>query len=76
MATFKRVGLINTFWDKMTRGVTANGLPESHAAALAMLVYVLTWVKCHYPEMFATALLNSQPMDFYGPPPQIVRDAR
>lgn len=31
--------------------------------------------KCHYPDIFATALINSQPMGFYAPA-QIERDAR
>ena len=51
------------------------GFPESHAASFALLVYVSAWIKCHYPEVFACALLNSQPMGFYAPA-QIVRDAR
>ena len=33
------------------------------------------WLKCHYPDVFAAALLNSQPMGFYAPA-QIVRDAQ
>ena len=33
------------------------------------------WLKCHHPEVFAAALLNSQPMGFYAPA-QLVRDAR
>src|SRR5262249_29621822 len=49
--------------------------PESHAASFALLVYVSSWIKCFYPEVFACALLNSQPMGFYAPA-QIVRDAR
>ena len=32
-------------------------------------------MKCYYPDVFAAALLNSQPMGFYAPA-QIVRDAR
>jgi len=32
-------------------------------------------MKCHYPDVFAAALLNSQPMGFYAPA-QLVRDAR
>ena len=32
-------------------------------------------MKCHYPDVFAAALLNSQPMGFYAPA-QIVRDAQ
>ncbi len=51
------------------------GFPESHAASFALLVYVSSWLKCHYPEVFACGLLNAQPMGFYAPA-QIVRDAR
>jgi error-prone DNA polymerase len=51
------------------------GFPESHAASFALLAYASAWLKCHHPETFACALLNSQPMGFYGPA-QIVRDAR
>ncbi|WP_207458986.1 error-prone DNA polymerase [Azospirillum sp. SYSU D00513] len=51
------------------------GFPESHAASFALLVYVSAWVKHHHPDVFACALLNSQPMGFYAPA-QIVRDAR
>ncbi|ARO14872.1 error-prone DNA polymerase [Ketogulonicigenium robustum] len=56
-------------------GFADYGFPESHAAAFALLVYVSAWLKCHYPAVFACALLNSQPMGFYAPA-QIVRDAR
>ncbi|MBB3262539.1 error-prone DNA polymerase [Azospirillum sp. OGB3] len=51
------------------------GFPESHAASFALLAYVSAWMKCHHPDVFAAALLNSQPMGFYAPA-QIVRDAR
>ena len=51
------------------------GFPESHAASFALLVYVSAWLKCRYPEVFAAAILNSQPMGFYAPA-QLVRDAR
>src|ERR1700686_2719360 len=51
------------------------GFPESHAASFALLVSVSSWIKCFSPEVFACALLNSQPMGFYAPA-QIVRDAR
>ena len=51
------------------------GFPESHAASFALLVYASAWLKCRYPDVFAAALLNSQPMGFYAPA-QIVRDAR
>ena len=32
-------------------------------------------MKCHHPDVFCVALLNSQPMGFYAPA-QVVRDAR
>jgi error-prone DNA polymerase len=95
MATFRNVGTIHTFRDKLIEGMAARGydrdfaercfkqiegfgtygFPESHAASFALLVYVSAWIKCHYPTVFAAALLNSQPMGFYAPA-QIVRDAR
>jgi error-prone DNA polymerase len=56
------------------QGFGEYGFPESHAASFALLVYVSSWIKCHYPAAFAAALLNSQPMGFYAPA-QIVRDA-
>ncbi|MBV8650092.1 MAG: error-prone DNA polymerase [Alphaproteobacteria bacterium] len=56
-------------------GFGTYGFPESHAASFALLVYVSAWIKCHYPDVFAASLLNSQPMGFYAPA-QIVRDAR
>jgi error-prone DNA polymerase len=95
MATFKRVGTIDSFKDKFLRGMAERhydakfaadcwnqiegfgsyGFPESHAASFANLVYASCWLKCHYPDVFAAALLNSQPMGFYAPA-QIVRDAQ
>jgi error-prone DNA polymerase len=51
------------------------GFPESHAASFANLVYGSAWIKCRYPDVFACALLNSQPMGFYAAA-QIVRDAQ
>ncbi len=94
MATFRRVGTIQTFRDKFITNMSARGydrdfaaacfkqiegfgeygFPESHAASFALLVYASAWIKCHYPDLFAAALLNSQPMGFYAPA-QIVRDA-
>ena len=57
------------------KGFGSYGFPESHAASFAKLVYISSWLKCHYPDIFAAALLNAQPMGFYAPA-QIVRDAR
>jgi error-prone DNA polymerase len=95
MATFRRVGTIRYFRDKLIDGMAGRGyprdfaercfrqiegfgeygFPESHAASFALLVYASAWMKCRYPDVFAAALLNSQPMGFYAPA-QIVRDAR
>jgi error-prone DNA polymerase len=95
MATFRRVGTIHTFQEKMVEGMAAKGydrsfaercfkqiegfgeygFPESHAASFALLVYASCWMKCRYPDVFACALLNAQPMGFYSAS-QIVRDAR
>jgi len=60
---------------KQLEGFGSYGFPESHAASFALLVYVSCWLKCYYPDVFATALLNSMPMGFYQPA-QIVIDAR
>lgn len=60
---------------KQIEGFGSYGFPESHAASFALLVYVSCWLKAHYPDAFACALLNSQPMGFYAPS-QIVRDAQ
>ena len=56
------------------KGFAEYGFPESHAASFALLVYASCWLKCHYPDVFACALLNSQPMGFYASS-QLVRDA-
>jgi len=60
---------------RQLEGFSGYGFPESHAASFALLVYASSWIKCHHPEVFCTALLNSQPMGFYAPA-QLVRDAR
>jgi error-prone DNA polymerase len=60
---------------RQLEGFGSYGFPESHAASFAHLVYISCWLKYHYPDVFATALLNSQPMGFYHPE-QIVRNAR
>jgi error-prone DNA polymerase len=60
---------------KQIEGFGSYGFPESHAASFALLVYASCWLKCHYPDVFCAAILNSQPMGFYAPA-QLVRDAR
>jgi error-prone DNA polymerase len=60
---------------KQLEGFGSYGFPESHAASFALLVYVSSYIKWKYPDVFAAALLNSMPMGFYQPA-QIVIDAR
>lgn len=60
---------------RQLEGFGSYGFPESHAASFALLVYVSSWIKCYYPDVFACALLNSMPMGFYQPS-QIIIDAR
>lgn len=60
---------------KQLEGFGSYGFPESHAVSFALLVYVSSWMKCYYPDVFACALLNSMPMGFYQPA-QIIIDAQ
>jgi error-prone DNA polymerase len=60
---------------RQIEGFGEYGFPESHAASFALLAYDSAWLKCHEPEAFLAALLNSQPMGFYAPA-QLVQDAR
>ena len=60
---------------KQISGFGEYGFPESHAHSFAILAYFSSWMKCHEPAVFLAALLNSQPMGFYGPS-QLVQDAR
>jgi error-prone DNA polymerase len=50
----------------MLEGFADYGFPESHAASFALLSYASAYVKCHYPAIFAAAILNVQPMGFYS----------
>ncbi len=60
---------------RQLEGFGSYGFPESHAASFASLVYISSWIKCYYPDVFACAILNSQPMGFYQPA-QLISDAR
>jgi error-prone DNA polymerase len=60
---------------KQIEGFGEYGFPESHAASFALLVYASAWLKCHHPDAFLAALLNSQPMGFYAPA-QLTQDAK
>ena len=59
---------------KQLEGFGSYGFPESHAASFALLVYVSSWIKCFYPDVFCCAILNSMPMGFYQPA-QLIGDA-
>ncbi|MBV8435237.1 MAG: error-prone DNA polymerase, partial [Candidatus Eremiobacteraeota bacterium] len=59
----------------MLEGFADYGFPESHAASFALLAYASAYVKCHYPAIFAAAILNVQPMGFYSTE-VLVNDAR
>jgi error-prone DNA polymerase len=60
---------------KQMEGFGEYGFPESHAASFAILVYISCWLKKHEPACFLAAMLNSQPLGFYGPA-QLVQDAQ
>jgi error-prone DNA polymerase len=59
----------------MLEGFADYGFPESHAASFALLAYESAYLKCHYPNVFAAAILNVQPMGFYSTE-VLVNDAR
>ena len=59
----------------MLEGFADYGFPESHAASFALLAYESAYLKCHYPAIFAAAILNVQPMGFYSTE-VLVNDAR
>ncbi|MBC5784948.1 error-prone DNA polymerase [Ramlibacter sp. USB13] len=60
---------------KQILGFGEYGFPESHAYSFALLAYDSSWLKCHEPECFLAAMLNSQPMGFYAPS-QLIQDAQ
>nr|WP_295783710.1 error-prone DNA polymerase [Rhodoferax sp.] len=60
---------------RQMEGFGEYGFPESHAASFAILVYLSCWFKHHEPACFLAAMLNSQPLGFYGPS-QLVQDAQ
>jgi error-prone DNA polymerase len=60
---------------KQIQGFGDYGFPESHAYSFALLAYSSSWLKCHEPECFLAAMLNSQPMGFYSPS-QLIQDGK
>ncbi|MEX2321020.1 MAG: OB-fold nucleic acid binding domain-containing protein, partial [Saccharospirillum sp.] len=61
--------------NRQIEGFGEYGFPESHAAGFALIAYFSSWFKCHYPEAFCCALLNSLPMGFYTAS-QLVQDVQ
>src|SRR5262249_19124024 len=51
---------------RMIQGFSSYGFPESHAASFALIGYASSFLKRYHPAAFLAALLNSQPMGFYG----------
>lgn len=73
-----RKGWSSTVADQVVASVTSfalYGFPESHAISFALITYASAWLKVHEPAAFYAALLNNQPMGFYGPA-TLVRDAK
>ncbi|MDC7675557.1 error-prone DNA polymerase [Asticcacaulis machinosus] len=60
---------------KQLEGFGSYGFPESHAFSFAIITEASCWLKCHHPDVFLAAILNSQPMGFYAPA-QLIRDAK
>jgi error-prone DNA polymerase len=56
------------------QGFAEYGFPESHAASFSILVYATAWLRCYYPDVYLTAILNAQPMGFY-PKRTLIHDA-
>lgn len=74
----KRHGVQDQFAEqiyKTIEGFANYGFPESHAASFALLTYASSYIKCHHPDVFVCALLNSQPMGFYSPR-SLIADAK
>jgi error-prone DNA polymerase len=49
-----------------TQGFASYGFPEAHAASYGSLAFKSAYLKAHYPAEYLCALMNSQPMGFYG----------
>ena len=77
-AGMRERGISEPAQEQIVKSITSfalYGFPESHSASFALIVYVSAWLKCHYPAVFACALLNSQPLGFYSTS-AIVQDAQ
>lgn len=71
-------GIVGETQDRIVTAITAfalYGFPESHAASFALIAYASGYLKCHYIAAFTAAILNNQPMGFYGSH-TLVKDAQ
>ncbi|MBK8168741.1 MAG: error-prone DNA polymerase [Sandaracinaceae bacterium] len=78
IARMKAKGIAEEFAERVFKqicGFGEYGFPESHAASFALISYVGSYLKCHYPEVFTCGLLNSLPMGFYAAS-TLVEDAK
>lgn len=78
MRGMKERGVVPAMAEQIYRtieGFASYGFPESHSASFALLTYSSSYIKCHHPDVFACALLNSQPMGFY-PPRVLIAEAQ
>ncbi|HEX7116688.1 MAG TPA: error-prone DNA polymerase [Steroidobacter sp.] len=60
---------------RQIEGFGEYGFPESHSASFALLTYLSSYLKCHWPAAFIAGLINSQPMGFYQPA-QLLEEAK
>ena len=71
-------GIEGEVQERIVRAITSfamYGFPESHAASFALLAYASGYLKAHYLAAFTAAMLNNQPLGFYGPE-TLVKDAQ
>lgn len=71
-------GIEGEVQEKIVRSITSfamYGFPESHAASFALIAYASGYLKAHYLAAFTAAMLNNQPLGFYGPE-TLVKDAQ
>ncbi|HLS80019.1 MAG TPA: error-prone DNA polymerase, partial [Steroidobacter sp.] len=60
---------------RQIQGFGEYGFPESHSASFALLTYLSSYLKHHWPAAFIAGLINSQPMGFYKPA-QLIEEAK
>ena len=72
-------GIEGEVQERIVRAITSfamYGFPESHAASFALLAYASGYLKADLSRCcFTAAMLNNQPLEFYGPETR-VKDAQ